>query len=60
MATKTKTKRSTRGRKALPEQERKKKMYIFAQNKIVDLIGEDECKVIAEKAIMNKYKSLSK
>lgn len=57
MATKTKTKRSTRGRKALPEQDRKKKMYIFTQNKVVDYIGEDECKRIAENAILNAYKN---
>ena len=48
---------ATRGRKALPEQERKKKMYIFTQNKIVDLIGEQECKRIAEKAILIRYKN---
>lgn len=48
---------ATRGRKALPEQERKKKMYIFTQNKVVDYIGEDECKRIAESAILNAYKN---
>lgn len=44
------------GRKTIPEQDKKEKLYIFVEKKKVDLFGKDECKIIAEESIEKEYK----
>ena len=48
-----------RGRKSISPDEKKVRMTIFIEQRVIDKIGKSKCKVIAEMAVSNKFHEIT-